>query len=697
VTNSLPVLLNPKSIAVVGASPNRGRAKLVLENLRNAQYAGKVFAINPRYEDVLGYKCYSSIASLPEPADCVVALVGADAACDVLEQALKRGTRAAVVPSAGFGEGGHGNDRAIRLQRLAAEGMCICGPNCFGMISVKSGAAMYSGPISLPLLRGPVAIVSQSGGLGHNAFMPLMNHRRLGFSHVISCGNATATGVEDYVRHFVDDADVEVIGAVIESLAKPELLFEAGQRARALRKTIVMFQPGRSVAGQATVRSHTGALVRNSEILSAHLRRAGIVQVESYETFVETIGMFALAPKDDTLGDDVIVVSGSGGGAAVAADALDAAGVKLATLAPQTVEKVNAALPEFGSVNNPLDGTGSIYDDPAMLPKLMDAIMSNPGNSAIACAVNASSKTPQMLNFAGIFADVARSSGRTIVAYQPNPLGAELETKLVERLNEGGVPLLLGIADGMRALRYLQARREFWKRDAPLPPAPAGNGVAVPLSGAFMNMHEMLTAAGVPIVATEFVTSEKDAVAAARKLGMPVVIKAEAPDLLHKSDIGCVRLGCTSDEQVTDAYRQVVGNAAKAGFASAGALVQQMSAGVAEAYAGAICDPVFGPAVVFGLGGIFIEVLKDTVTEMAPLGHGDALRMIAAIKGAPLLNGARGRPPADVDALAALLVGLGRFAAENAGRFAALDLNPIIVGAKGEGAVAVDIALETKV
>jgi acetate---CoA ligase (ADP-forming) len=696
VTSALPVLLNPKSIAVVGASPNRGRAKLVLENLRSAQYAGEVFAINPRYEDVLGYKCYPSIASLPEPADCVVALVGADAACDVLEQALKRGTKAAVVPSAGFGEGGHGSDRAVRLQKLAAEGMCICGPNCFGMISVKSGAAMYSGPISFPLLRGPVAIVSQSGGLGHNAFMPLMNHRRLGFSHVISCGNATATSVEDYIRYFVDDPDVEVIGAVVESLVKPELLFEAGQRARALRKTIVMFQPGRSAAGQATVHSHTGALVRDSKILSAHLHRAAIVQVESYETFVETVMLFALAPKDDKLGDDVIVVSGSGGGAAVAADALDAAGVRLAPLAPQTVEKVNAALPEFGSVNNPLDGTGSIYDDPAMLPKLMDAILSNPGNSAIACAVNASSKTPQMLSFAGIFADVARTSGRTVVAYQPSPLGGELESKLVETLNAGGVPLLLGIGDGMRALRYLQVRREFWKRDTALPPGPPRSGTTLPLSGAFMSMQKLLTAAGVPVVATEHVTSDKDAVAAARMLGMPVVVKAEAPDLLHKSDIGCVQLGCASDQQVADAYSHVVANAAKAGFGKAGALVQSMTSGVVEAYAGAICDPTFGPAIVFGLGGIFIEVLKDTVVEMAPLTHGDALRMIAAIKGAPLLHGARGRPPADVEALAALLVGLGRFAAENAGRFAALDLNPIIVKAKGEGAVVVDIALEAK-
>ncbi|WP_198164838.1 acetate--CoA ligase family protein [Rhodoplanes sp. Z2-YC6860] len=693
---ALSVLLNPKSIAVVGASPSRGRARLVLHNLRNAGYSGDVYAINPRYEDVLGYKCYPSIASLPGPVDCVVALVGADAACDVLEQAHALGTRSAVVPSAGFGEGGHGEERGGRLRRLAAGGMSICGPNCFGMISVRSGAAMYSGPISFPLQPGPVAIVSQSGGLGHNAFSPLMNHRRLGFSYVISCGNATATGVEDYVDHFVDDPDVQVIACVIESLSKPELLFEAAQRARRARKSILFYQPGRSAAGQATVRSHTGALVGNSDILAAHLRRCGIVQTESYDTFIETIELFGLVPRDDKLGGDVIVVSGSGGGAAVAADALDGAGVPLAQLSAETVERVGAALPEFGSVNNPLDGTGSIYDDPKMLPKLMDAILANPGNPAIMCAVNASARTEQMRLFADIFADAARTSGRTVVAYQPNPLGGELESGIVNTLVEGGVPLMLGISEAMRALRCLVGRREFWTTDVPLTPAGARRGAASTLPADFMDLRKVLSAAGVPVVETRYVTSEREAIAAGRAVGLPVAVKAEAPGLLHKSDIGAVRLGCMSDEAVAEAYRTVTGNAVKAGFANQGALIQPMMSGIAEVYAGVICDPLLGPAVVFGLGGIFIEVLKDTITELAPLSHADATRMISSIRGAALLQGLRGRPAADTEALARLLVGLGKFAVENTGRFTALDLNPIVVKAEGQGAFAVDIALDVK-
>jgi acyl-CoA synthetase (NDP forming) len=694
--NSLSTLLNPKSIAVIGASPTRNRSTRLLQNLCKANYKGEIFAINPRYTDVLGHKCFPSIDSLPSPVDCVVTLVGADAAIEALEQAFAKGTRTAVVPSAGFGEGGHGEERTARLQRLASFGMHVCGPNCFGLLNVNSGATLYTGVISFPLRPGPVAIVSQSGGLCQSAFSPLMNYRQLGFSYVISCGNASVTTIEDYVSHLVDDPEVEVIAGVIESLKKPELLFDAAQRARKRRKSIVFYQLGRSDVGRAMVKSHTGALVRDSEVLAAFLRRCGIVQVESYETFVETIELFALAPRDDKLAHQVIVVSGSGGGAAVAADALDGAGVSLAPLAPQTVERINVSIPDFGSVNNPLDGTGSIYDNPGLLPALMDAVLANPGNAAIACAISAGTSTEQMLRIADTFADAAKTSGRTVLAYQPRPLGASLNPELVSKLSDGRVPLLLGISEAMRSVKSLFTRQEYWSRQPPDLPSSdqTHNRSRDRLTSHFMTLREMLTEAGISVIPTCQVRSEEDAIAAARELGIPVAIKADAPGLIHKSDIKGVRLGCATDKDIAQAYREVVGNATKAGFIDVGALIQPMASGIAEAYAGIIHDPIFGPAIAFGLGGIFVEILKDTVTEMAPLTQATAQRMIASIKGAPLLYGARGRQRADVEALATLLVALGNFAIANAGRFAALDINPIVVKAEGLGAYAVDIAID---
>src|SRR5712692_177351 len=243
-------LLDPEAIAVVGASQRGGRGANVIANLRDCGFAGEIFAVNPRYQEILGYRCFASVSDLPAAVDCLVVAVAADAACDVLEEAHARGIRAAIVLAAGFGEGGHGEARAARLRSLADQGMCICGPNCFGLVNVKTGMAAYSGPLSRPLRPGPVAIVSQSGGLGANVFAPLMTDRELGFSHFVSCGNQIGATIEDYVAYFVDDPDVTVIAAVIEQLKNPRKLERAARLAHARRKSIVLVQAGRSEAGR---------------------------------------------------------------------------------------------------------------------------------------------------------------------------------------------------------------------------------------------------------------------------------------------------------------------------------------------------------------------------------------------------------------------------------------------------------------
>src|SRR5262245_59925306 len=302
-----------------------------------------------------------------------------------------------------------------------------------------------------------------------------------------------------------------------------------------------------------------------------------------------------------------------------------------------------------------------------------------------------------MRRFARTFADAARTSGRTVVAYQYSPLGGPLDPEIVRTLHCAQVPLLLGISNAMGALRHLPIRREYWTRVAPEDvPDRAANGSGPGTGGDparldFLGIRDALIASGVPVLETSHAHSEDDAVALQRRLGRAVAVKAESPGLLHKSDLGCVGLGCATERDVREAYREVAQNARNAGFEAA-VLIQPMIEGVAEAYAGIIDDPLFGPAICFGIGGVYIEIMKDTITEMAPLSHDDALGMIRRIKASAILEGARGRERADVEALAKLLVGLGRFAIENSGRFRALDLNPIIVGSSG--AIAVDIAIE---
>jgi acetyltransferase len=695
----MPQLLQPKALAVVGASQRGGRGTNVISNLRNCGYGGEIFAVNPRYSEILGYPCVPSVSELPAVVECLVVAVGAEAACDVLEDAFAHGIRAAIVLSAGFGEGGHGGVRGDRLRALATRGMCICGPNCFGLLNVKAGMAAYSGPLMRPLRAGPVALVSQSGGLGASVFAPLMTDRELGFSCFISCGNQIGATIEDYVEYVLDDPDVTVVVCIVESLKNPKKLATVARTAHARRKSLVFFQVGRSAAGRELTASHTGALVDNGDILSAFLRRCGILQVATHDELVETVELLANAPRDEAVGREVVVISGSGGGAAVAADVLFDAGVPLAPLAPATREAIAAVMPEFGSVTNPIDATGSMYDDATLLPKLLDAILAEPGRPVIAASVNARpAGNPHMRRFATIIADVARASDRTMVAFQYSPLGGPLDSEVVRTLHAANVPFLLGTSNTMRAIRALGQRAEYWSRaardgggHAPRALTPHGDQ-----PWDFLSARERLVASGVPVVAAEFARSEDEAVTIARRLAAPVAVKAEAPGLLHKSDIGCVALGCGGEDAVRQAYRTVTANCARAGFGAAGVLIQPMVSGMAEAFAGIIDDPLFGPAVCFGMGGIFVEIIDDATIEMAPLSHDVARDMIRRTRAARLLDGARGRKPGDIDALADLLVRLGDFAAAHAGAFRALDLNPIIVGPAGAGVVAVDIAIETR-
>jgi acetyltransferase len=702
---SMSSLLDPKAIAVVGASQRRSRGTSVMTNLRDCGFKGEIFAVNPRYQEILGYKCVASVSDLPPQVECLVVAIGADAACDVLEEAYAHGIRAAVVLAAGFGEGGHGEGRAARLRALAAKGMCICGPNCFGLINLKSGVASFSGPIPRPLRPGPVALVSQSGGLGATVFMPLMGERELGFSYFVSCGNQIGTTLEDYVEYFLHDDDISVIAIVAEGFKHPRRLVELAREANAQRKTVVLFQAGRTAAGQVLTRSHTGALAGNSEVLAAFMRHCGIVQADTFDEFVELVELFGIAPRDDTIGPEVIVVSGSGGGAAVAADVLADNGVALAPLQPSTKDEILAVMPEFGSVTNPFDGTGAIYDDPALLPKLFDILLRDPGRPVVAASVNARPiGTESTRRLANAIADAASASKRTFVAYQYSPLGGPLDAEILKVLHSAHIPFLLGTSNAMRVLKYLPRRREYWaraaradaNRNADRGKAPSSvTAAGDPAHWNFLTARQALADCGVAVADAGLANSEAEAVALQQRFGTAVAIKAEVPGLLHKSDIGCVKLGCDGEGAVAQAYREVIQNARRAGFKNAAhVLVQPMATGIAEAYAGIIDDPLFGPAICFGLGGIFVEIFKDATTEMAPLSHDDAMRMIHRLKAASILAGARGRQHGDVEALANLLVGLGRFAVANAGRFRALDLNPIIVKAAGEGVVAVDVAIE---
>ena len=401
------------------------------------------------------------------------------------------------------------------------------------------------------------------------------------------------------------------------------------------------------------------------------------MQVETFDEFVETIELFAMAPRRQDISDDVVIISGSGGGAASAADVLDRAGMPLADLHASTRQRIEAVLPEFGSVTNPIDGTGAIYDDLTLLPKIFDAIIADPGRPTIAAAVSARPiGSKNMRHLASTIADAARKSDRTFVAYSNSPLGGPFDPEVIGPLHAAGIPYLLGITNCMNVLKYLPLRRDLWR-------SAARAGRAAGRKADRRRLRASRRKIGISCrprclagerrvrLSTSVPRARKaEAVAALKHLRRPGRDQGggSRPSAQERSRMRAAWIA-VARARSSKAYRHVDRECAEGGIRGRlRARFSRWSSGVAEAYAGIINDPVYGPAVCFGLGGIFIEVFKDTTTEMAPLSHDDAMRAIHRIKAVSVLQGARGRKPADIEALADLLVRLGDFAVANAGR-----------------------------
>jgi acetate---CoA ligase (ADP-forming) len=695
--------MNPKTIAVVGASQRMSRGTRVLLNLRQAGFGGAAYGINPRYDEVEGFACHPTVRDVPDEVDCVVAAIPAAGVADALEEAYSAGVRAAVVLSSGFGEGGHADeDRVGRLRELAGAGMAICGPNCYGLLNLHTGAAPFSGRIANPLVKGNVGLVSQSGGFSNIISDPLMEDRGVGFSYLVSCGNQIGTTVEDYLEYLVEDEVTEVVAAFVEGVRQPDKLVTVAARARELGKPIIMLKSGRSEVGKQAARSHTGSLSGSTEILDSLLRRHGYVVVGGIDEMIETIALFSVLDIDRPISRDIVVITGSGGEGSHAADAAEDAGIGLAQLDEDLEQRLAAALPDFGAASNPIDGTGAMFENPDLFPSLFDAVLADNRNDLV--AVNLGARKPReewapMRGFAKTVAAASTGTGKVVVTYGTSALGTD-DRQLIETVHQAGIPFLAGTQNAMRAIAALYEYQQYRARPADEDRPRPGVPVRTDLPGGvlpFLTARDLLAPYGIPVVDTELAATAEDAVAAADRLGYPVVLKIEAAGLTHKSDAGGVVLGCRDAAAVRGAYDRILADVRDAGyFRHDGVLVQPMPDAVAETFAGVTVDPVLGPAVVFGLGGVFVEIIRDTVTATAPLSLGQAREMVQGIRGGQILRGARGRQPADVEAVAELLVGLGRFADAYRDRLVSVDVNPVLVRAAGSGAVAVDLLVELR-
>jgi acetyltransferase len=696
----LAPLMKPASIAVVGASQRMTRATRVVANLQRFGYAGRVFPINPRYTEVLGLPCYPDLASTPERADTVVVAIPAENVPHVLRAAVAAGVRGAVVLSSGFAEAGpEGQERQSELERLASDhGLLICGPNCYGVFNIRLGAATFSADVAEPLRPGSVGIVSQSGGFSHAIGEYLMQQRQVGLSYIVSCGNQAGLTVEDYVEFLVAD------GAFVEGFKKPEQFRRAAARARELSKPIVVLKVGRSENARQAMLAHTGSLAGTPEIIEAMLRQSGVVQVSSLNEMIDTLALLSASARRAPGAWRVGILSGLGGECGRASDAADRAGVELPPLSPASVERMRSFMPDFANPRNPVDGTGAMYEDARLFPRLFDTLLHDDAIDVLAVNLRVNVPKPggpaPSRQFSQAMSEALRGGANRLVVAFSSFAGGDLDPEVIHTLAEAGVPFLESTETAMLALRNAREHRRFLEQPIAASAEPVTpRAVARPLGrGVLANAEaaRMLTDFGIPLAETIPVKDAEQAVRAADSLGYPVVIKIDSPDIAHKTDVGGVRVGCRDAAAVRGAVADVLQAVRRQAPAARldGVLVQRMVAGGTEMILGVKTDPLFGPAVVCGFGGIFVEQLHDVSVRVPPVGRAEALAMIDELRGAALLRGARGRAAADVDALADAIVRLAALAEAHRPSLRALDINPLLVLDAGQGVVAVDWLIE---
>ena len=689
-TDPLHTFFEPRGVAVVGASSNPTKLSYgVLRNLATHGYRGPVYPVNPRGGEMQGLRVYRSVAELPDPVDLAVIVLSAERTAEALEACGQRGIRAAVLIASGFGElGAGGREREAQLREVARRyGMRFIGPNCVGVVDTYA-------PIDTTFIRtmpdqGVIGFVSHSGAVCGGT-MDWASAVGVGFSRILSLGNQVDVDVADALDSLAVDPHTRVVAAYIEGLPDGRRFVEAAARLT-LCKPLVVLKAGRTPSGTRAVASHTGALAGEDRAFQAACRRAGAIPVEDLEELVDAA--IALAYREPPSGPRMAILTNAGGPSAVGADALDRQGLQLTDLSVETQARLRETCPPGTMTGNPVDMLGG--PRPEQFTAALGVLLAAPEVDGVMVVYVPQALTPPH--------DVAEAVGRAFTSAD------RVEKPVVCCISGGG-----GIRDAARVLHangvphYLTPARAalglgaLWRYGQvrarpPFEPGPVvgdrvralklvqaaaagGQHVLDPQAGA-----EVMSAYGLSVPPSGLASHADEAAALAERLGYPVALKRVAPGVVHKSDAGGVALGLVDAAAVRAAFARMIGPGER-GF------VQQMASSGLEAIVGAQRDAQFGPLVMFGLGGVYVEVLRDVAFRLAPLSAAEAREMVAETAAGRLLAGVRGQPPGDLDGVVDALVGVGQLMADLP-LVVEVDLNPLIVGPAGEGAWAVDVRI----
>ncbi|OJW65673.1 MAG: hypothetical protein BGO65_13335 [Afipia sp. 64-13] len=688
-------LFQPRGIAVIGASADLTRiGGQPIQALLAAGYAGRVYPVNPKYEAIAGIPCVADIANIDGPCDLAIVAVRADLAADAIIKCGAKGIKFAIVLSGGFREIG-GNGKALEETLIAAgrkAGVRIIGPNCQGMLAVHDRVFAVFGSIAgeIGLRAGNVSLCFQSGGVGF-AIATLCDSLGIGIRHCVSTGNEADVKAPELIEALLEDPKTAMVGTYLEGVADGRALMAAGDKAMRLGKPLLLWKGGKSETGAKAAASHTAQLTGSYDIFRAACRQAGIIEVEDSEEMADLIRAFSAGRLPD--GRSVGVIGISGGMGIVFADAAIAHGLELPAFSDTTVETLTRIIPSFGSSANPADVTASVFNDTAILTQAIQAILDDPGIHQL-CLLLASVPDPiATQNAEVVIAAATRSSKPILIGWSLKRQRAENAYALFEA---AGIPIFHTPGRTARAAAGLARYAGMKASHRPTPTAIQSRTPVQQLKAGVAldeeSSKQLLASYGVQAPREVLVRPDQKLADRIAGLDYPMVVKIVSEDIPHKTEAGGVILNLPDLRAVELAAARVVANAEnyKPLARIGGVLISEMIADAIEMIVGTVNDDAFGPVIVVGFGGIFAEILKDVAYRVAPCDAATARQMLEDLQGYAVLNGARGRPMADVDALVSAIVAVSNLAWDLRDQIKEMDINPLLVRPKGKGVLAAD-------
>ncbi|MFZ5596732.1 MAG: acetate--CoA ligase family protein [Bacillota bacterium] len=693
-------LFYPSSIAVVGASGDRKKpGGIVLSNLEAGGFAGEVYPVNPGHKELDGRRCYPDLMSIPGPVDAAVIAVKSPLVMSALGECAQKGVRAAIIFSSGFGEVDEtGLELQQQIRDLAVRhNIRVCGPNTMGLINyLHNMQAAFVYGYTLPGWTesddGGIALICQSGGVGCSMLQACAENG-LGVAAYVCTGNEAVTGFSDYLAYFINNPRVKIIASYMEGVRDGEKLGRAADLALAAGKPVVVLKTGNYEASARAARSHTGALAGSGEVYRSFFRQKGIIEAAGISEMAALLSLLSTGRRPG--GRRVAVLASSGGQAVIAADKFSGAGFELAQLSEDTRQKLAKHLPSYAGTANPVDFTGLDIVYPGLLQECGVAVAEDQGVDTLVISHWLNEEVASLEQIKGI----ASRTGKPLVilgsipGQTPGAAAPELIRQgaaYIGEIDVAATSLARVAAYAEKALKSTSGREV----DTPVIPREViercrslGPGTVL----AEREAKEILAACGIRVVPEVPASTAEEAVAVSQRLGYPVVLKVDSPDIVHKTEVDGIRINLERPEDVRRAFSDITGQAAlrRPGAAIRGVLVQKMLGGGREILVGISRDPVFGPVLTFGMGGIWVEILKDVSLRVLPVNRDEISEMIRETKFYSLLAGARGKAAADLEAVVDTMCRVAELAARWP-ELAELDINPLIVLPGGMGAWVVD-------